>query len=69
MCPESLALGPGNKLTDVKNCHNYNSWFLHLFDDSIDALFMCITLLLPVVPVPRFLLCKEQVNYRQDNKS
>ena len=41
MCPESLALGPGNKITDVKNCHNYNSWFLHMFDDSIDALFMC----------------------------
>ena len=32
-----------------------------MFDDSIDAWFMCITLLLPVGSVPRFLLCKEHI--------
>ena len=30
---------------------------------------MCITSLLPVGSVPRFLLCKERINYRQDNLS
>ena len=40
-----------------------------MFDDSIDAWFMCITLLLPVGSVPRFLLCKEHINYRQDKLS